>query len=118
MLADLTGQSARLHNDVATMPCTQLQIPIRRFQLQLAEPETGDGRSMVYRSVHDVDGGLSSPIGVSETVPLWYDPAAPETVYLESLNGLRALSVLAAGLGLVLIGTAEWRARGRWRRGR
>ena len=46
VVANLAGQRGRLLNEIAAMACPQLQIPIRRFQLQLAQPKAGDRRTM------------------------------------------------------------------------
>ena len=43
------------------MPCAQLQIPIRRFKLQLAQPKAGDRRSVLRIQVVFI--GLAARIG-------------------------------------------------------
>ena len=61
VLANLAGHGRRLLDEVAAMPCSQLQFPIGRFQLQLAQPEPGHGRSVLSVQIRFV--GLVARIG-------------------------------------------------------
>ena len=47
VIANLAGQSRRLLDEVAAMPCPQLQLAIGWLQLELAQSEAGDGRSVL-----------------------------------------------------------------------
>ena len=61
VLANLAGQRRRLLDKVAAMTSSQLQFPIRRFQLQLAQPKASDGRSVLRKKIRFV--GLVARIG-------------------------------------------------------
>ena len=61
VFANLTAHGGGLRDEVSPMSCSELQFPVRGFQFEVAQSETGDGRSMLSVEIGSV--GLIAGIG-------------------------------------------------------